>query len=1796
MAAPIAAQQNQLEFFQYLGGSSFEERQLNWDIFQTNHTELFDDESSVSPKVFKLVFDDHLLPVNDARTYIVQELSSVWGVFGVLGLDDDPGIQEKRNELRLTGEAAVIARNKYDELLKGVINITAGCVSRVNWKKHTKNNYQAELSVWLQEKQMRLKGLLSDNNNSAIASDLETAIACLEQGISALSKATSSIKAKTMGPTTIIKIKTPKIIIDTPMGNSPTHTDSTNDSSQSSKRPLNDVGEDNDGDGEKPASKKQKLPIPFGEWWGPKKSKLSCTDAFFDVSRRFKAYIANPPDPPGTRSHMLQMATYLKEALAAVNKRSSFNDLMLHGEWNFRDRSYRHVRGPTMIHAGAPESRIRTGMAGFRGANDFKQMLGGGLTKSEREVKDQYPGARGMLALAHACHVNDRVTLRGGGADVEEEEEEGLTGKVLKKIRHGTQLHFRDPSTLWEQLVEDVTYPAGVFQNRVQDGRPPMMDPNRVGKPMDGHKTVMSKIPDATEWEKIENEDDVSTMNSMLASYVPVIADAKKRVYDFIYNNEAIHADQPKMNEEGGLDERKRRYGNIRDRNFARPLGYAFRARMYQLFRVALTWKLYLLGRSTLWDLLTEEKELLEIWDKHEEIYMEWENFRWFELSNKYEIAELENRYDARELLRKVWENERQGIDDALMNLRQNPNYYAKAAKDLLATGRATSIPGSFVPPAFQSIDSGVTTRDSGRHLPDPADPAKASGEDDGANAASDNFNRWVSGSMDVAKILQKMGSGAKVGNDTNVNGAKANSTKVNGGMKTESSGDDEENIVIDAANANDTHKALEFLEATVSLYEKKLSEIIQQNDKLDNTDPGNVGLLQRNNIDIMAKQQVIWAFNTEIHNLKRSLDPLSKNSYGKGAQHKWELPQDEYYWRHTRPLPKKKRVPLGITSFGLGPMPGEHPMPENPTVLVGCPPDFGDDVEVDEESIEPAGNNLFGTSNPNIEVPKDWAGFLTSHRGSWARGGTSGTGLLSWDDWIESAYQALQNGTRDLEANFSNGSPYKAAGEDLRRHVQNAYGKRFESVKNHNALSWRKREMHRRAILEGFAAEVNAALVQKGLSPSFPRLGTLLAVSAKPYKNEKTGAAATTAKPVLEQLRGYLKKKNEAELQIRKFARLQKSGRPLSQRLQETVHAAKTAKKEHLASYKKLRSETDILTREKADLMEHEEETRLKAEIKAVEEIIDADISRQKGAQAETGAQQKELLTAAEIANDEAAVLETTSKAKKGASATGAPKQAKSPAAPKTPAARPKPEAKPDAGPEREELKQAREDLVEARAQFKFAAEKRAKAQRDEDAAKNAAASADDDKYLSQLVGYAEGVRATAETAYDSAVVRLRIAGRALRAQQEWERPAETAEGLRARHAALARDFDAWKDDYDWGGGARRETATTSLAGMNDQWILEVTALMHECFKTALGLNAGPRYWHSMYDYFWATQGSSLGRKRAIWLYALIADLNYRIGQQAVSGGGKILQPFIQTPAQPPTRWLRDSPSREDLIRRAELAATAGPIAAPAMQVFKKPPNLDPLVGSGGTKPTPWRGAAAAADGRTRREIKLRRQLQHQLRAQREEQDLLRSAVQAQDAALQEELQALHVTAAAPDSPAESVELTLEKLQMALGKSSPAKSARTPRAWPRTPSLASTRDDLPSASTSEFVPTDGSSTPTENESSSFLAPDTSGLFTPIGSTSDSLPAPQSALAPAAGDRVLTPPPPPPAADAHSIEEGGINDAWPDLKDLLQATWNARVAMETLGQKPGDTPLPGREFWPAPVRVATGRSQEYFCL
>ncbi|KAI0401812.1 hypothetical protein F4802DRAFT_618372 [Xylaria palmicola] len=951
-----------LKFIEYLGGPGYKEKEECYRIFILE-IEQSPKKTRSAPRTFRRLVEEHYSPINDARAYIAEELSNAWGIFTVLG--DGEHDQAKREDIEAMSEKPTAARNTYNNLYQSVLQNIAATAPTINWRQSTNPRKLDKQTKWLKRAHLHFTELLNDSSNYSMKPHLEAVLLALEGAV-------NSITTKPDVPPALSKQQTSKV-----EGVAPASTATKNGSR---KRLLsNDDNDGGDGRAESPAKKTKQAILP-GQWWGPSKSRLNCTSAFFGIINQYRAYLANPVDPPGTLEHRVKMARFLRQALMDVNMGGKLEELLLKGEWDFRDPELKHVRSPTSIQPGAHEAHRRLGGPGWHGSNDFKRMLGGGLTAAERSAESRDAEAPGGMLSLRLSNSKQELSLRGGGLVDRVDELE----QKRKDIRLGTGVLFRDPDLLWEQILEDVTYPSSQIRSRSHTYRPLMADPDRVKGVLPKFKTTMLTIPVPDQWEHIQTEDDLELLTVMAERYGKIAHDSRVEAYNFIHKNDRLFPDKPKLTDSGGRLKPKQRYGRLRDTDFVKPIAYALRARVFQVLRFKVCWKLYLSGVYPLKNVLAAERTHLEILMQHEELYMEWENNRWFSLSKKSELADLESRYAARDFVRRTWQGEVWEIDRALHHLKANPRYYDHPTAEKI---KANVLPRSPTPESDSHLRAydiavgsfGKLAQQFGRAYIEGgvAPPVQETPVQNISRATKRKPGQFPSNSGSLPAVVEVKSSDDDDDDDNN-NGDSDDNGGINRDGNNASSGTHMAGKTLYSAGSDyhvnlktagkkhtkdtvDVSAALEVLEKTREAYDRKLSHIIQQNNALDAEDPGNRAVIHRNNIDIMAKQQMLWSLDSEIHNMKRSTDPLSKDSYGRGAVHRWELPDSRDYLRHTRQIPRKQELPLGITTLGPGPMPGEHPSPGHPRFFVGAPEDFGMTLDDDVEMADPAGD-LFGS------------------------------------------------------------------------------------------------------------------------------------------------------------------------------------------------------------------------------------------------------------------------------------------------------------------------------------------------------------------------------------------------------------------------------------------------------------------------------------------------------------------------------------------------------------------------------------------------------------------------------------------------------------------------------------------------------------------------------------------------------------------------------------------------------------------------------------------------------------------
>ncbi|KAI1128164.1 hypothetical protein F5Y10DRAFT_292323 [Nemania abortiva] len=1463
MAAKKEFSENDLGFIEYLRDETYLDREAVFNAMLARHGEITG-SGSVSPKTYQQLFEEHLDPVIESRTYLAGELNEVLTQFK--SLEGTPQGASKGILLKRMSDTTTVAKDKYQDFMKRIMGIIVECTPRVYWRKHHKNNAQEELADWLMVKHLHMGDLIADKRNYAVKSELELVQDALAGAIGIGRPATAT------GSETTTRPQTSLITPPTTVGR---------------KRPRDD-----DDVGLK-TIKKLKLDggeeeVFVADWWGPNNSKLNCDPAFFGVIRDFKTYMADPEFPPGTRKYRLAMVGFLRQALDATGLRQHLNQLLLRHEWCFRDPKLAHVRTPAFVTPGVSESEARLGRMGCRGSNDFKRMLGGGLTPEELSPRNLEPDFyQGMVSLAHSRHHDEGLSLRGGGGD-----DDDTTGakvddsKKREQTRKMMKPRFRDPAELWAELWEDATFPKGGYSQRRNRYRPPMVEPDRMGKALEYFKGEMTNVDFREfEYEKVQVEDDPEILEKQEERYFEDMTRSRAKYNKFIYKNEThIVSTAPKLLEPGGTESRKRRYPDVREISFAKPARYVFEARAYQVLRLGITWKLYLMGIRTLEDLLGQERELLDVWGEHEDLYMEWENFKYFSLSSKYELEELRQRYKVRSVMRARWEEEKNQLNQAILNLMSNPHHYdLPEGTDLsLSPDPSPREPRQITTPVrTQSIILNPTGQTPNLQLPTPK-----------------------SHEIPNLDIMDVDTSDA----DTQTVGG-ANDTWATVDTQTKYAPKDGKDGTCD----------VRFLQGTLEAYRKRLDEIRAENAALDAGDPGNHAVINRNNVDIMAKQEVIWCLDTELHNRRRAVDPFDKVNQGLGARYKWELPEPEEYMQNITLVPKNE-LALGIESFGLGPLPGEHPPPDDPRVFFGGPPSFGRDANPDEEmGLHPVGSRLFDGGRPPPphtvprDIPQDWENFLDFHSQAWLETEPTGLAAMDWMEWIEAVCYAFTTSAlnfKDVVLDFIVGG---ASSWDIEMHVRGLYRKRFGWNGDHKYMPWRERERRRQMVLETLAKQMNTALTRRGEKANFPVPEPLPPMPDEEEDEEEKTDASEQGAPetgLLRKLKKHLKLQYEAESTYERLRILRKNESTFTDSQREAMEKARVEKDSQAAIIRSMRRRALKNTSAQLEILQQEAKDKLKAEISQLEGRAQYSALGRKLQQQvdEENKQQSSPPTTKPVTTTTKPVTTTTKPA-----TTAAPKTAKSStftdqllqqagisdddgsSHPQTSSHPQAPEQPEQEDPQTKLIREAQEFASQASQRYSTAQASAAKADQDHQEALAAIKKRPSDSYLQQLETYAAQVKAKADEELAEAEALDRLYKTALASMQGLGEPAVTAKDLNRDYRAVIQDLNLWAYGFDW-----KDHALTPRRAI-DEWLLDAITLMYESWRAA-GVIGDAAYWRRMRDNFFQNPGTDFRKMRAVFMYSQMERLNHYM-----TSFGMI--PYANTPPMPQVPPFPESP-----------------------------------------------------------------------------------------------------------------------------------------------------------------------------------------------------------------------------------------------------------------------------------------------
>ncbi|KAI1265846.1 hypothetical protein F5Y18DRAFT_426359 [Xylariaceae sp. FL1019] len=1439
-------------------GDQIPDDEQAFDLFLERHSELSSDDATVSPRVFRKLVDNYYIPTFDTRKNLVRQLNEKWGVYEKT--DTSEADQINRDQLYTSNHELVETRAACDNLLKRIMEVVHKARFRVDWGKHTNKKTVSDNMEWLKEKDAYLSAAIGDNTSNSIKRDV-------------VSVQKSMVKA--MQAVVESGLQTPRET-PAPQRDSPT---------RQNERPATA----NDGD------------IIAGTWWGENRSRLISSQGFGQVIQESKAYVKSNEQLVGTIEYNRTINRYLRRAFDQLNMHGRHHDVLQRPGWVFRDEPLSHNQTPTFVNPSRSEydwrrgdqilndGRIGTPHVGF---NDIKTRLGGGLSARERQEMDLPSGAVYMgipMKPLNASDTAGSTRLRGGMENAgSAQPSASQAARRAARVELGARIPWRDPDVLYAQLLEDSILPTGTFRQRVAERRPPMQDPRRLGPgPRRIYQEAIGSVIDEAEWRRLqdfEEHHEIRELEALYATYGDDLRADLTRANDFIHNNpEHFFPDRPRLDEVDGRTARKLRYDGTRDRGFADPVAWLFRARERAVFRLSIAWRLYLDGHSELVDLLKDESAHLATCISHEEMYMEWENNRFFELSNAEEIRHLESRYKARrDVLCATWQRQvteienwlqEQGVarprhrregggrpltppsdnddspkpprrpkppkpltsEDNRESSKRTPRKEKSGGKEKKKKTREKDVQTKDVQTKgkdVQSKDAQTKDRSLRTHSLQKQSTEKPEAElskrqetsdlasldsfvkmlfqdaemtnafdADGALTDTNQFKKLLrraaqkEGSATghfaavLLRVLQNKSSDAAtiVGNvltslnqsseeslavvgkliaflhlaavqrshtgqeESDRNAATEQYMRQNGGTsksrkgkereslfwevtqgqagsggaprlsdparpapteledlhkkidfllmhsmqnqpepstkKSKSDleeGSDEEMEDIDSVQheqVEDEPRSLEYLRTMREAYDKALNAVINENNELDVEDPGNQAKLERNNIDIMAKNQVLWSLDTEITNLQRSLDPLAENVVGLGADRRWELPTKEAFSKYTTAIPKQSVLPLGVTSLGPGPIPGQKPIPGSPRILVGAPPKFGQDARDDDSHhkkdatptdqmtayahVQAADKDKAGRKRPTHfeNLPKHWDDFLEYFFASWKSTTRVDAARLRYEDWIEVVSMALTETLQQYmtSEHIAPGSILALDHDTMRQHVAEIYGKVFGEgdvdVIKHNTMPWREREMYRHKILKTLYDEVwdaaddeesRVRLNDPGMLGPAPKSGHSEVESAQ-LSPESLAAQVT-----LDKLRTLYQEHLERDGQCRALVRAKSEYRSKwTAKDQQALTELSNDRIEKWGVYVNVKNQADPAIRRQARIMEEnlKEAARLKekSNIQQHEQVMQKARARNEEQIRKSAAQDKMRRTKLALANAQQA-LDTKERARERA------------------------------------------------------------------------------------------------------------------------------------------------------------------------------------------------------------------------------------------------------------------------------------------------------------------------------------------------------------------------------------------------------------------------------------------------------------------------------------------------------------------------------------------------------------------
>ncbi|KAI0175940.1 hypothetical protein GGR52DRAFT_337606 [Hypoxylon sp. FL1284] len=308
---------------------------------------------------------------------------------------------------------------------------------------------------------------------------------------------------------------------------------------------------------------------------------------------------------------------------------------------------------------------------------------------------------------------------------------------------------------------------------------------------------------------------------------------------------------------------------------FREVLGHAMRLRFWRVLGLFITKRLFEMRAVTVMPLLQAQKRLVAALRLHEQMWTEYDSFRrWHWLSNIDAINRADDRIKVRMDLQDHWRDE------------------------AVAINRTTSVLLQSGAEAFNGL---------GEEL--------LEGDDAG---------------LDVGNGEESEGEGAG-------DGAKGKSVKKRKKPQTnilDLEEGDKPKRVRTSSTANPTGGMLEWLQKMRDMYGEAMTKVEKENLALDAGNPLDHPAIRLNNVDIMAKNQILWSLDAEIENLE-SERPRVEQAV-QGSKMRYVMQSAAASTKQTKMLGGKMSLPTDVTTLYPGNLPGSHPQPRLSKILVG--------------------------------------------------------------------------------------------------------------------------------------------------------------------------------------------------------------------------------------------------------------------------------------------------------------------------------------------------------------------------------------------------------------------------------------------------------------------------------------------------------------------------------------------------------------------------------------------------------------------------------------------------------------------------------------------------------------------------------------------------------------------------------------------------------------------------------------------------------------------------------------------